>query len=319
MLSLFNMEEYKNILNAEFRNSKNIYLYLYNFDMPDEHTPLTDSKRPRKRARKYGPEKPTPEIRRRYRNIDALEELPTKNVRAQVLKPMLIDLYRDKKITQFTAVKNIIKSLNSKNKRSKDAFEKQLAKHYFDKKPTKREKTKEAKQDLKVSNMEARLGNFKKYKVSENIVTRNVRATKKTAFKWVNEIVLEPDKGYLDFDLIKSQKDRIQKMLETMDGLKMQLSIGYDFIWVTNGDIDTNHKHSSIYEILTPNVITKRLTSAIDELWLRLTEENQGPSGRAFYGLRRAIIKLSKYNPTRGSSYIPLPTRIANIQACINI
>ena len=89
----------------------------------------------------------------------------------------------------------------------------------------------------------------------------------------------------------------------------------------TDGTIDTFHIHSDKTNILI-NIeakIKKGMENHINDIKDKFETHQFKKSGGTIRSTEKIRIMISQYKPLKGSSYFPLPDKVKNSGACINI
>ena len=73
------------------------------------------------------------------------------------------------------------------------------------------------------------------------------------------------------------------------------------------------------YNVHNPEEINSVLNNIAHDIEVQIEIAELTQSGLVLLQVGRLVISYDRYNPTRGSSYIPLPDWVANKKACINI
>ena len=73
------------------------------------------------------------------------------------------------------------------------------------------------------------------------------------------------------------------------------------------------------YNVHSPKEINSVLNNIAHDIEVQIEIAELTQSGLVLLQVQSLVISYDRYNPTRGSSYIPLPDWVANKKACINI
>jgi len=114
----------------------------------------------------------------------------------------------------------------------------------------------------------------------------------------------------------------LQEKVTEMRGLKFKLSYLGNFhrgtLLRVTPKMSKNFR-SGVHEVVSQHDINDALKNAINDIGEEINTFIQHGSGWIFHSNIKIDINIYRYNPIRGSSYIPLPSIIANKKACINV
>ena len=82
---------------------------------------------------------------------------------------------------------------------------------------------------------------------------------------------------------------------------------------------ESKNFRSKIYEAVSKHDVDEAVESAINDIGEEINQFVQNKSGWIFHSNIKADINIFRYNPIKGSLFIPLPDIIANKNACINV
>ena len=122
-------------------------------------------------------------------------------------------------------------------------------------------------------------------------------------------------------DCKKELETLLTEKIRTMKGIKLKFSYLGNMYLATDMDQILHEKNfrSEVHEMINNENINSSIDSAINELETEIEDFIQFKSGWVFHSNVTLHVNLFKYQPIKGSSYIELPTVIANKKACINI
>ncbi len=127
------------------------------------HSEQPQLKRQRVPKKAIYPKRPTKAIVNFHAKIDKLEDIEAKTTRAKVMKDILVEMFKQKQVTSFVAIQNMMKALNSTRKGSDVSFDKQLNKYYFNRKETKPELKRRLKQEEQLKVQKKEIKKAKRY------------------------------------------------------------------------------------------------------------------------------------------------------------
>ncbi len=134
------------------------------------------------------------------------------------------------------------------------------------------------------------------------------------AVKVIDISTLDDNKIYQYFEMLKLKyyedaKDYLKSehiSIKTLKRIIDENSINYEV-------------RSRRYDIINLHDLDQSLNNMIHDINITIDKASFDKSGLVVAGIDNIVIHYSKYNPTRGSSYIELPKWIATETACINI
>ena len=91
------------------------------------------------------------------------------------------------------------------------------------------------------------------------------------------------------------------------------------FLKNTDNEEIRRRLRSRRYNVHNPEEIHSVLNNIAHDIEVQIEIAEFIQSGLVLLKVGKLVISYDRYNPTRGSSYIPLPDWVANKRACINI
>lgn len=153
--------------------------------------------------------------------------------------------------------------------------------------------------------------------------------THRNNFKNVlHEIRLENDEndvevGYASFRILNYSHQLIHKALKEHHGLKVVFS--FELV-MQHKDVDNQPGEQHIFPhtlkpitILNPGQVNEAIANAIQRMKDFIPELETKNTGQRFLFVKSIDVKLSKYAPLRGGSFIQLDEFLTNKKCCINI
>ena len=104
--------------------------------------------------------------------------------------------------------------------------------------------------------------------------------------------------------------------------LKVYGILTAQFTTIRNGEVISELKHFSTksYPIFPTTNLKEWFTEKIsNKISADIEEFEEGDSGWTLENIKYLTLMISKYNPLKASSFIPLPTQIARKHACVNV
>ena len=98
--------------------------------------------------------------------------------------------------------------------------------------------------------------------------------------------------------------------------LKLRKVVAEDDVRI---DYFTVQRNPILLNIYNEQEVVRRLNKVLEEQLEALAEHNDRGSGWAVEGIEKSYIGISRYNPVRGGSYIPLPKFREKKNAVINV
>ena len=121
-------------------------------------------------------------------------------------------------------------------------------------------------------------------------------------------------KGMSGLSYLKYQKQRMANR-----NPNMKIIVEVDWLKNTDNEEIRRRLRSRIYNVHNPEEINSVLNNIAHDIEVQIEIAEFTQSGLVLLQVGRLVISYDRCNPTRGSSYIPLPDWVANKKACINI
>ena len=86
-----------------------------------------------------------------------------------------------------------------------------------------------------------------------------------------------------------------------------------------NNEVIQRRLKSRRYNVHNPDELNGVLNNIGHDIETQIEITEYVQSGLVLAQVEKLVISYDRYNPTRGSSFIPLPDWVANKKACINI
>src|ERR1051325_2518945 len=138
----------------------------------------------------------------------------------------------------------------------------------------------------------------------------------------VHDFVINRDDPLVQLNRLEVRtKVLLKKALRRLGGIKFNVGLAIEFIKNNNG-VEETGIFNIIEEAITitqASEIDDVLNTAKEKVLRRIDRFTNGASGWAVNRITRHYVNINKNKPLRGSSYIPLPDKINNKQATINI
>ena len=125
-------------------------------------------------------------------------------------------------------------------------------------------------------------------------------------------------KGMKGLSYLKYQKQRMVEFLNRNPNMKIIVEVDLALKNTDNEEIRRKLR-SRRYNVHNPEEINSVLNNIAHDIEVQIEIAEFTQSGLVLLQVGRLVISYDRYNPTRGSSYIPLPDWVANKKACINI
>lgn len=125
-------------------------------------------------------------------------------------------------------------------------------------------------------------------------------------------------KGMRGLSYLKYQKQRLAEFLDKSPNMKIIVEVDLAFKNPNNELIQRRLK-SRRYTVHNPDELNGVLNNLAHDIEVQIEITEYIQSGLVLAQVKKLVISYDRYNPTRGSSFIPLPDWVANKKACINI
>ena len=125
-------------------------------------------------------------------------------------------------------------------------------------------------------------------------------------------------KGMQGLSYLKYQKQRMVEFLNRNPNMKIIVEVDLALKNTDNEEI-RRRLRSRRYNVHNPEEINSVLDNIAHDIEVQIEIAELTQSGLVLLQVQSLVISYDRYNPTRGSSYIPLPDWVANKKACINI
>ena len=125
-------------------------------------------------------------------------------------------------------------------------------------------------------------------------------------------------KGLKGLSYLKYQKQRMVEFLSRNPNMKIIVEVDLALKNTDNEEI-RRRLRSRRYNVHNPEEINSVLNNIAHDIEVQIEIAELTQSGLVLLQVQSLVISYDRYNPTRGSSYIPLPDWVANKKACINI
>src|SRR5437899_2245077 len=112
--------------------------------------------------------------------------------------------------------------------------------------------------------------------------------------------------------------NRLMKSLQEQKAIKYNIFVDCLMKNLSGEELDAAVKTKNIV-IVQDTDVSNTLDEAFKVLERELEEVELKKSGWALYAIDGLRLRVNKYRPLSGSTYIPLPQKIANKKACINV
>ena len=125
-------------------------------------------------------------------------------------------------------------------------------------------------------------------------------------------------KGMKGLSYLKYQKQRMVEFLNRNPNMKIIVEVGLALKNTDNEEIGRRLR-SRRYNVHNPEEINSVLNNIAHDIEVQTEIAEFIQSGLVLLQVQSLVISYDRYNPTRGSAYVPLPDWVANKKACINI
>ena len=125
-------------------------------------------------------------------------------------------------------------------------------------------------------------------------------------------------KGMKGLSYLKYQKQRLTEFLNRNPNMKIIVETDLSFKNPAN-ELIQRRLRSRRYNIHNPDELNTVLNNIGHDIETQIEITEYIQSGLVLGQVEKLVISYDRYNPTRGSSFIPLPDWVANKKACINI
>ena len=116
---------------------------------------------------------------------------------------------------------------------------------------------------------------------------------------------------------LKNQKQRLAEFLNRSPNMKIVVETDLSFKNSAN-ELIQRRLRSRRYNIHSPDELNSVLNNIGHDIETQIEITEYIQSGLVLGQVEKLVISCDRYNPTRGSSFIPLPDWVANKKACIS-
>ena len=125
-------------------------------------------------------------------------------------------------------------------------------------------------------------------------------------------------KGMKGLSYLKYQKQRMVEFLNTNPNMKIIVEVDLSLKNTDNEEI-RRRLRSRRYNVHNPEEINSVLNNIAHDIEVQIEIARFTQSGLVLLQVQSLVRSYDRYNPTHGSSYVPLPDWVANKKACNNI
>lgn len=111
----------------------------------------------------------------------------------------------------------------------------------------------------------------------------------------------------------------IKKLLNKHTSLKINLELFVNYILPKNYQTSLKSFNTKYIAVFQSSDILKLFQELTNILITKCSEFELSESGWSIESISHLELNIAKYNPLRAGTYIPLPKRVQNIKACLNI
>jgi len=116
----------------------------------------------------------------------------------------------------------------------------------------------------------------------------------------------------------------IENEIKTLKSVKMQFVLNVYFLITRDGE---KQEMEHYFKQRDPMVFNRNKAATVNSVFCRFIDEVKGEmeawcqrgSGWVVEGVLEAFVNVAQYQPLRGGSYMPLPKKLQNNKAIINV